>query len=50
MIRPWLQLIPLSVVFENIAGPRNAGASPNAAGLACSFAETRRSHTAAGPS
>ena len=34
MIRPGLQVTPLSVVFENSTGPRKAGENVNAVGLA----------------
>ena len=40
------QVTPASVVFENSTGPRNAGVTLNASGLACVLGETRRSQTA----
>ena len=44
--RPLLQVTPPSVVFENIAGPRNAGESLNAPGLACELGDTSWSQVA----
>src|SRR2546423_11460090 len=44
--RPVLQVTPPSVVFENIAGPRNAGLTLYAPGFAWLLGDTKRSHTA----
>src|SRR5215472_16277157 len=44
--RPLLHVTPLSVVREKRVGPRNAMLWTNALGLAFSFGETSRSHTA----
>ena len=46
MGRPLLHVTPPSVVFENMAGPRNAGEWLYALGLACSLGETSRSQAA----
>src|SRR5215475_458482 len=46
MARPVLQVTPLSVVRENIAGPRKAAANTVALGLAFVCGDSRRSQTA----